>query len=186
MQRQRTWVHPLSDGKLLCGLNLGEGEALPDETIFEIEGQTVPLTNENIELRGSLAVISGVKLPDAPAAWNAKFKDYFAVEVPDDRAGILQDIHWSGGLIGYFPTYTIGNLASVQLYEQAQAVLPDLPAAIEQGDFGPLLGWLRENVHCQGARYLPAELVEVVTGRPLTAEAYLGYLRAKYTDVYGL
>jgi carboxypeptidase Taq len=131
-------------------------------------------------LEGTLAT------QDAPAAWNAKFKDYFGVEVPDDRAGILQDIHWSGGLIGYFPTYTIGNLASVQLYEQAQAVLPDLPAAIEQGDFGPLLGWLRENVHCQGARYLPAELVEVVTGRPLTAEAYLGYLRAKYTDVYGL
>jgi hypothetical protein len=72
MQQQRTWVHPLEDGKLLCGFNLGEGETLPDETIFEIEGQTVPLTKENIELRGSLAVISGVKLPDAPAAWSAK------------------------------------------------------------------------------------------------------------------
>lgn len=131
-------------------------------------------------LEGSLAPV------DAPAAWNARFKEYFGIEVPDDRRGILQDIHWSSGLVGYFPTYTIGNLASVQFYDKAVAEVPGIPAGIERGEFGPLLTWLRENVHCHGARYLPAELVEKVTGQPLTAGPYLRYIREKYAALYGL
>jgi carboxypeptidase Taq len=131
-------------------------------------------------LEGTLAA------QDAPAAWNAKFKEYFGVDVTSNRVGILQDIHWSAGLIGYFPTYTIGNLASVQFFEKAKADLPDLQASLDRGEFAPLLGWLRENIHCQGARYLPAELVEKVTGKPLTAEAYLRYVQEKYEGVYGI
>ena len=123
---------------------------------------------------------------DAPDAWNAKFKEYFGLDVPEDRLGILQDIHWSAGLVGYFPTYTLGNLASVQFYEKAVADVPSIPDGFERGEFGPLLGWLRENVHCHGARYLPAELVEKVTGAPLTAGPYLRYIKAKYSEVYGL
>jgi carboxypeptidase Taq len=134
-----------------------------------------------------VALLEGSLAPnDAPAAWNAKFKEYFGVGVTSDKVGILQDIHWSAGLIGYFPTYTIGNLASMQFFEQAQAEVPDLQASLNRGEFAPLLGWLRENVHCHGARYLPAELVEKVTGRPLSAESYLRYIREKYTWVYGL
>ena len=131
-------------------------------------------------LEGSLAA------KDAPAAWNAKFKEYFGIDLPDDRRGILQDIHWSAGLIGYFPTYTIGNLASVQFYEKAVAEVPGIPDDIARGEFSALLTWLRENIHCHGARYLPADLVEKVTGQPLTAAPYLRYIRGKYEGVYGL
>jgi carboxypeptidase Taq len=123
---------------------------------------------------------------DAPAAWNARFKEYFGLDVPEDRLGVLQDTHWAAGLIGYFPTYTIGNLASVQFFNQALADLPGLPADIARGEFSGLLGWLRQNVHAHGRKHLPADLVQVVSGRPLSAAAYLGYLREKYSALYGL
>jgi carboxypeptidase Taq len=99
---------------------------------------------------------------------------------------VLQDLHWSAGLIGYFPTYTIGNLASVQFFDKAVADVPGIPAGIARGEFAPLLNWLRENIHCHGKKHLPGDLVKLVTGKPLSAEPYLRYLRAKYSDVYGL
>jgi carboxypeptidase Taq len=123
---------------------------------------------------------------DSPAAWNAKFKEYFGLDVPDDRLGVLQDTHWAAGFIGYFPTYTIGNLASVQFFEQAVADVPSLPADIAQGKFATTLAWLRDNVHCHGRKYLPADLIQRVTGRPLSAQPYLAYLRQKYGELYGL
>jgi len=99
---------------------------------------------------------------------------------------VLQDVHWSCGLIGYFPTYSIGNLLSAQLWEAAATALPSLNTQIEHGEFDPLLGWLRTNVHAYGTKYLPKELVLKATGKPLSARAYMDYLTAKYTDIYSL
>jgi len=122
----------------------------------------------------------------APEAWNAKFKEYVGLDVPDNRRGILQDVHWSAGLIGYFPTYTIGNLASVQFFNQAVKDVPSLPAELAAGKYGGLLRWLRENIHCHARTLLPAELVQKVTGERLTAGPYLNYLRTKYGELYNL
>jgi carboxypeptidase Taq len=117
---------------------------------------------------------------DLPSAWNARVHDYLGVEVPDDRLGVLQDVHWSGGGFGYFPTYQLGNVISVQIWEKAAESIPDLEAQIERGEFGELHEWLRSNVYAHGRKYMPSELLERVVGGPLDAEPYLRYLRAKF------
>ncbi len=99
----------------------------------------------------------------------------------------MQDVHWSGGAIGYFPTYSVGNLLSVQLYEKANAALGgQIESQVASGDFAPLLGWLRENVHQYGRKYLPKELVQRIVGGPLDPAPYLRYLKTKFGDVYGI
>ena len=104
----------------------------------------------------------------------------FGLKVPDDAHGCLQDIHWSEGLIGYFPTYTLGNLAAAQLYRRALADVPGLPAELAAGRYGGLLGWMREKVHAQGRRMLPGELIAAATGEPTRVEHYLTGLREKF------
>jgi carboxypeptidase Taq len=129
-------------------------------------------------LEGSL------KAGDLPAVWNERMKHYLGVDVPDDARGVLQDIHWSGGAIGYFPTYTLGNLYAAQFFEQAGKDVGDLEGKIARGEFGALLGWLREKIHAQGKRYTATELVREVTGRPLSAEPLLAHLRGKARELY--
>jgi len=123
---------------------------------------------------------------DLPAAWNAKYKDYLGVVPPNDAVGVLQDVHWSGGMIGYFSTYSLGNLLSVQLYDTAVKAHPSIPAEIAQGKFDTLLGWLRKNIHQFGRKFDPKDLVVQATGEPLQARSYMAYLRKKYSDIYGL
>jgi carboxypeptidase Taq len=135
---------------------------------------------ENALLEGDLSV------DGAPATWNDKMEELLGIRPPDDAQGILQDVHWSGGSIGYFPTYSLGNLLSARLYEKAVADVRDIPAQIEAGEFGGLLGWMRENVHRHGRKYMPAELIERATGEPLQARSYMNYLRAKYGEIYEL
>src|SRR5260370_324370 len=128
--------------------------------------------NLHILLRFELeqAMLAGEIIPrDIPAAWNQRMKKYFGITPPDDAKGCLQDIHWSGGAIGYFPTYTLGNLYAAQFFEQAQSDLGDLPAQFARGEFIPLLNWLRENIHRHGKRYRAGELVLRITGKPLSA-----------------
>src|SRR6202035_4761610 len=96
---------------------------------------------ENDLLEGRLSVA------DAPAAWNAKIEEYLGVTPPDDAHGVLQDIHWAMGIMGYFPTYSLGNLLAAQLWEKAVAEVPAIPDQIARGDFAPLLDWLREKIH---------------------------------------
>ena len=127
-----------------------------------------------------------LKVTDLPQAWNAKSKDYLGVVPPTDALGVLQDVHWSGGAIGYFPTYSIGNLLSAQLFEKAVETQPSIPGEIAKGEFGTLLNWMRENVHKHGRKYEPPELVKRVTGQPMSSRAYMRYLKAKFGEIYGL
>jgi carboxypeptidase Taq len=99
---------------------------------------------------------------------------------------VLQDIHWAFGLVGYFPTYTLGNVYAAQLWDAIGRDLPDRDAAIEHGDLGPILAWLREHIHQHGGTYLPSELIRRATGAPPSAEHLVRYLNEKYRAVYGL
>lgn len=123
---------------------------------------------------------------DVPEAWNAKMKEMLGISPPDAARGCLQDIHWSAGLFGYFPTYALGNLYAAQFFEAAAGAMPNLRGDIRAGNFADLLSWLRENIHQHGMRYLPGELVQRVTGRPLSIEPFLKYVRAKFAPLYGL
>ncbi len=127
-----------------------------------------------------------LQVKHAPEAWNAKVKDYLGLTVSEDRLGVLQDTHWASGLIGYFPTYTIGNLASAQFFNKAVADLPGIPNDIAHGRFAGLLSWLRQNVHQHARKYLPGDLVHLATGEPLSAGSYLAYIKKKYGELYRL
>lgn len=123
---------------------------------------------------------------DIPGAWNEKFKNYFDLVPPDDAQGCLQDVHWSAGYIGYFPTYSLGNLYSSQFFNQAKKELGDLDEQFARGEFGNLRKWLKEKIHLQGQRYRAEKLVEVVTGKPLSHRPLMDYLKAKYGELYGI
>ncbi|NQT14594.1 MAG: carboxypeptidase M32 [Planctomycetes bacterium] len=123
---------------------------------------------------------------DLPGAWNDSYARYLGVRPSDDADGVLQDIHWAGGAVGYFPTYSLGNLYAAQLYAQAEADLGGLDGQFAQGEFRPLLEWLRENVHQHGQRYSAAELVRRVTGKPLSHVPLIEHLRAKLGPLYHL
>lgn len=127
-----------------------------------------------------------VRVADLPAAWKAKMEDYLGITPPNDREGVLQDTHWAAALIGYFPTYALGTIVSVQLFNKAIADAPDIPAQMERGEFSSLLGWLRENVYRHGKKFTPAELVKRITGGPLDSGPYVKYLKTKYGEIYGL
>ena len=145
--------------------------------------------NLHILLRFELEVdvLEGrLEVADLPAAWNTKVKEYLGLEVPDDSQGVLQDVHWSDGYIGYFPTYTLGNIIAAQLYTCAIQEQPTILEDIARGEFGHLLHWLRRKIHCHGRKYLPQDLIQRATGQPLDVAPYLAYLRQKYTDLYHL
>ncbi len=120
-------------------------------------------------------------MADLPAAWNARFEELFQIPVPDDARGCLQDTHWALGLIGYFPTYTLGTLTSAQLFAAALRQQPGLEAELESAQYGGLLAWMRDNIHRHGRRYSPSELIERATGEPLRATYFMDYLKVKYS-----
>jgi carboxypeptidase Taq len=113
-------------------------------------------------------------------------QEYLGVTPPDDARGVLQDVHWSDGSFGYFPTYVLGNLISVQLWEKLRGDIPGLEEQIREGKFDALLGWLREKIHRHGNKFEAQELVQRVTGSKIDPEPYLRYLSQKYGEIYGL
>jgi carboxypeptidase Taq len=127
-----------------------------------------------------------IAVKDLPELWNAKMQGYLGITPPDAARGVLQDIHWSGGAIGYFSTYALGNLVSAQLWEKINKDIRDLPDQIRKGDFSELLGWLRKNIHQHGQKYEPQKLVEMVTGSRITPQPYVKYLTKKYSEIYNL
>jgi len=131
-------------------------------------------------MEGSLAV------KDLPEVWNTRMQEYLGVTPTNDSEGVLQDIHWSFGGIGYFSTYALGNLISAQMWEKINMDIPDLDDQIRKGEFGSLLEWLVENVHKHGKKYEPQELVERVTGAKINPAPYMRYLKSKYTSIYGI
>ena len=138
---------------------------------FEIERDLV---------RGDLAV------EDVPEVWNDKYEQYLGIRPETDSEGCLQDIHWSHGNFGYFPTYSLGSVMAAQLFDAAESEIDDLDAKIAAGDFDDLQAWLGENVHEHGARYETNELVERATGEPFSADAFTDYVESKYGDLYDL
>ncbi|MFO7841392.1 MAG: carboxypeptidase M32 [Fidelibacterota bacterium] len=127
-----------------------------------------------------------IKVSDLPDLWNAGMKEYFGIEPKNDAEGILQDVHWSMGGVGYFPSYAMGNLYGAQIFEQAKKDIPDLYGKTGAGDFLPLTTWLKKNVHLQGRRYDPEKLIEVISGKPLSPDPFMDYLEKKYTEIYRL
>jgi carboxypeptidase Taq len=138
--------------------------------------------NMHIILRFELEqdLIEGrITAADLPEAWNTKMHEYLGVVVPDDASGVLQDMHWAAGGLGYFPTYSLGNVISVQIWERTMEDLGDFDERFEQGEFGELREWLRQHLYRLGRKFTPQETIQRVTGNPIDAKPYVRYLRAK-------
>lgn len=135
---------------------------------------------ENALLDGRLAV------KDLPEAWNTKMREYLGITPPDDVHGVLQDVHWSHGSFGYFPTYSLGNFFSAQLFDQIKKDIPNLDACFEKGEFHLLLDWLRTHLHVHGRKFTLDELAKKITGEPLQTRSFIIYLKNKYGDLYNL
>lgn len=127
-----------------------------------------------------------LKAADLPEAWNALYKKYLGIEVPSLEEGCLQDVHWSHGYFGYFPTYSQGSFMAAQWYAHAQKSIPGLDSELAAGNCKPLLDWLRENIHRHGRGFTSKELLEKVTGEPLSFRYFLEYARNKYGALYSL
>lgn len=131
------------------------------------------------------ALINGeIKVEELPEVWNKKYKEYLGVEPLNDAEGVLQDMHWSGGSFGYFPSYALGNLYGAQFLHKILSDMPDLYEEIEKGNLDKIHNWLKENIHKYGAVYKPADLIKKVTGEELTAKYFIDYLNKKYSEIY--
>ena len=140
-----------------------------------------------LRLELEIAMVEGsVSIKDLPEIWNTKMEEYLGITPPNDAKGVLQDVHWSSGLVGYFSTYALGNLISAQLWEKINEDISGLDDQIRAGNFSELLEWLRKNVHQHGQKFEPQTLVERVTGSRITSEPYIRYLTKKYSEIYGL
>lgn len=178
---------------------LGEaGEGLDLESFVKSVNRVSPslIRTEADEVTYGLHVIARFELESAlfdgslnveeiPEAWRAKYHELLGIEAPDDRQGCLQDVHWSMGAFGYFPSYALGNLYGAQFWAALKQEIPDVEARISGGDTSAVLAWLRKNVHIQGSRYTPGELVKKVTGQALDPVWFEKYLREKYSKIYG-
>jgi carboxypeptidase Taq len=132
------------------------------------------------------AMVNGdVAVESLPSLWNAKYREYLGIEPENDTVGILQDIHWNSGF-GYFPSYTLGNLYSAQIANKIRQSYPDLDERLATGDSSFILNWLREHLYQLGAMYLPADLLQRVTGEAANPQYLVNYLTEKFSAIYGL
>ena len=157
-------------------------------SLIRVEADEVTY-NLHVMMRFDLerAVVHGeLAVADLPEAWNDRFARDFGFRPPSDAEGVLQDIHWSAGLIGYFPTYTLGNIFAAQLMAAAVRHLPDLSGDLAAGRFGGLLSWLRQRVHAHGRRFESAALVEQATGQQVSARWLVDSLWRRYGESHGL
>jgi carboxypeptidase Taq len=205
--QSRLWENMVGRGRPFCGVLApliarelgGPLSELDAETLYHAVNRVRPsfIRVEADEATYGLHVVLRFELEqeliegkltvrELPEAWNAKFKSYLGLEVPDAAHGVLQDVHWSSGSIGYFPTYALGNLIAGQLWERVHADVGDLDARLAAGDLQPLREWLREHVHRHGAKFSMRELLERVVGEPIAVAPFVAYLKRKLSDVYGL
>jgi len=140
-----------------------------------------------LRLELEIALMEGaLEVKDLPEAWDSRMQEYLGVQPTNDADGVLQDVHWSGGSIGYFSTYALGNLISLQLWECIHNDIPDLDDQIRNGNFSALLKWLRENIHRHGSKFEPQELIQRVTGSKIDPAPYIRYLQTKFGQIYDL
>jgi carboxypeptidase Taq len=176
------WLNGTDIDKFLFALN----EVIP--SLIRTEADEVTY-NLHIIMRFKLErmLIAGELAPgDLPEAWNSLMEQYFRLIPPDYSDGVMQDVHWSFGAFGYFPSYALGNMYAAQFYAKAEQELGDLQKTFEAGRFAPFLEWLRQKVHSQGSRHLPRDLIKAVTGEELDANYLIDYLREKYERLYEL
>jgi carboxypeptidase Taq len=176
---------PTLDGigldRFVAGINKVEPSLIRTEADEVTYGLHVIL---RFELESDL-IAGRLSVEGLPAAWDARMGELLGIEPPSDSAGCLQDVHWSFGLFGYFPSYALGNLYAAQFWDAMRDDIPGLEGRIEAGDLGEPLAWLRERIHAWGAAYLPGELVRRATGSDLDARHFTSYLRGKYSRIYG-
>jgi carboxypeptidase Taq len=205
--QSRLWENMVGRGRPFCGVLApliakrfgGVVAQLDGDTLYRAVNHVQPsfIRVEADEATYSLHVVLRFELEqeliegrltvaELPEAWNARFKAYLGLDVPDDAHGVLQDVHWSMGAIGYFPTYALGNLIAGQLWQRAQADIPDLDDRLGGGDLHSLREWLREHVHRHGSKFTMHELLDRVVGGPIAVEPYVGYLKGKLGDAYGI
>lgn len=158
-----------------------------EPSLIRVEADEVTY-NLHIFLRFDLErkLITGdLAVKDLPEAWNSGMEHFLGIRPANDAEGVLQDVHWSAGLFGYFPTYALGNLFSVQIFNQVQKEIPDLREQMQRGEFAPLRNWLTKKIYRHGRKFSSSELIERITGGPLAAEPFMEYVEKKYRDVYG-
>jgi len=195
--RSRAFSHVLTP--LLVSHSGGALDGLTSEAQFRAVNrvQPSPIRVEADETTYGLHIVlrfeleqallaGGLDVADLPGVWNERMRSYLGVEVAADSEGVLQDVHWSEGLVGYFPTYAIGNLIAGQLWGAVHADILDLDDQLAAGELAGLREWLREKVHRHGSRYSDNELLEQVVGAPIEVAPFISYLKAKLSDVYGL
>ena len=205
--QSRLWENMVGRGRPFCGvlapriadLFADRLSALEGDSLYRAVNRVAPslIRVEADEVTYGLHIIVRFELEqelvegrlairDLPEAWNARYKEYLGVEVPDDAHGVLQDVHWAAGLIGYFPTYALGNLIAGQMFASARADLPDLDAQLAAGDLHGLREWLREHVHRHGAKFSSTELLDRLVGSPIAVGPFVDYLKTKLSQVYDL
>jgi carboxypeptidase Taq len=203
--QSRLWENMVGRGRPFCGALApriaqtfgGTVSGLDADTLFRAVNKVTPslIRVEADELTYNLHIILRFELEqelvdgrlairDLPEAWNSRYKEYLGVDVPDDAHGVLQDVHWAAGLIGYFPTYALGNLIAGQLLERAYADMPDLDGELASGELHGLREWLREHVHRYGAKFSTSELLQREVGGPIAVGEFASYLKRKLSRVY--
>ena len=171
----------ISPEELYRGVNVAQ----PSLIRTEADELTYPL---HIMVRYELEkrLIAGdMRVAELPGAWNEMYRDYLGVEVPDDRRGVLQDTHWSGGAFGYFPSYALGSAYGAQMLARMEQEM-DVWGPVERGDLSQVTQWLRERIHRHGRMLTPAQALENACGAPFDPQCYVNYLTGKYSALYGL
>jgi carboxypeptidase Taq len=206
--QSRLWENMVGRGRPFCGVlatrigQLFDGDwslAIDGEKLYRAVNKVTPslIRVEADEVTYGLHVVLRFELEqelvdgrlavrDLPEAWNARYKEYLGIDVPDAAQGVLQDVHWSAGLIGYFPTYALGNLIAAQLFERAHVDMPDLDAQLAAGELHDLRQWLREKVHQHGAKFSTDELLRRAVGGPIAVRPFIDYLKGKLARAYDL
>jgi carboxypeptidase Taq len=202
--QSRMWENMVGRSREFCGVLAPRieklfGRGLDADTLYRAVNRVAPslIRVEADEATYGLHIVMRFELEqeliegrlhasDLPEAWNTRVKEYLGIDVPDDAHGVLQDVHWAGGTIGYFPTYALGNLIAGLLWDRVHTEIPDLDDQIAVGELMPLREWLRDRVHRHGAKFTTAELLERVLGAPVSVQPFVTYLKRKLSDVYGL
>ena len=196
MYKRQFWKWAIKQAREVFGPIMNEFNA---ETLYQAANIVNPsfirveadeaTYNLHVMLRFQMerAIFSGaLAVNDIPGAWNENFEKLLGLKVPDDRRGCLQDVHWSFGLFGYFPTYTLGNLYAAQLWETINEKIPTLQDQMGRGEFGELKTWLNTNIHAHGRRYRSDELCQMLTGKPLSADPLMRHLEGRLRPIYGI